>query len=594
MVRTSKHTPTAAAIAAVTLMTPAMGLIAESAIAATTDTTQTQVDQSDLDALNKLEAKVDGKSLTLTEDHTRRNGWSYRYNKEFPAGAVVTVSDTKNGMVTSLGGLTEISAVKNGTTVNVYLKAIRTAANQRFSSDWKGGPLAVDGKAVATAEQAGYGDVHVVYGALASSGSPSIHGPEGTNMRSADDERVYAVTVPDRSNGVETLLILTAAPKGGLASAEREFAEGEIESHNTDFGTEFALDTLPGVGTRPDYGAVKRGDATGDGGFDMDDIKALLGAPGNEVTELHGNGEYGAGDFRSAECLELLDEADVVVTNPPFSLFREYVATLMDYDKKFVIMGNINAVTYKEIFPLIRNNKLWPGFSFNKAMRFAMPEEYESRTDERDEKGWKISKVPAIAWYTNLDIVKRHENLLLYRRYKGHEDEYPKYDNYDAIEMACGILNQELPSRPSMDTRSTGACSSAATPDTMVPIPRRAFITLPPGVGGPDRARAPACRNPWRIFITSFRRGTLWPRPDPNGMAVEPRLQVGFPVADGGPELDVGQVPALPTPLLQGLDGYAQHLGDLGRCVQTFHALPYASDGGGEVPGSGHIASHEG
>lgn len=177
-------------------------------------------------------------------------------------------------------------------------------------------------------------------------------------------------------------------------------------------------------------------DTTGDGGFDMDDIKALLGSPGNEVTELHGNGEYGAGDFRSAECLELLDEADVVVTNPPFSLFREYVATLMDYDKKFVIMGNINAVTYKEIFPLIRNNKLWAGFSFNKAMRFAMPEEYESRTDERDEKGRKISKVPAIAWYTNLDIVKRHEDLLLYRRYKGHEDEYPKYDNYDAIEVS--------------------------------------------------------------------------------------------------------------------------------------------------------------
>lgn len=177
-------------------------------------------------------------------------------------------------------------------------------------------------------------------------------------------------------------------------------------------------------------------DTTGDGGFDMDDIKALLGSPGNEVTELHGNGEYGAGDFRSAECLELLDEADVVVTNPPFSLFREYVATLMDCDKKFVIMGNINAVTYKEIFPLIRNNKLWPGFSFNKAMRFAMPEEYESRTDERDEKGRKISKVPAIAWYTNLDIVKRHEDLLLYRRYKGHEDEYPKYDNYDAIEVS--------------------------------------------------------------------------------------------------------------------------------------------------------------
>lgn len=177
-------------------------------------------------------------------------------------------------------------------------------------------------------------------------------------------------------------------------------------------------------------------DTTGDGGVDMLDVKNLLGAPGNEVSELHGDGEYGAGDFRSHECLDLLDEADIVVTNPPFSLFREYVATLMEHDKRFVIMGNINAITYKEIFPLIRDGRLWPGFSFNKAMEFAMPEEYESKTGERDKYGRKISKVPAIAWYTNLDITKRHEDLLLYRRYKGHETDYPKYDNYDAIEVS--------------------------------------------------------------------------------------------------------------------------------------------------------------
>lgn len=177
-------------------------------------------------------------------------------------------------------------------------------------------------------------------------------------------------------------------------------------------------------------------DTTGDGGLDMDDIKNLLDSGENELTELHGDGAYGAGDFRSRECLELLDEADIVVTNPPFSLFREYVATLMEHDKRFVIMGNINAITYKEIFPLIRDGRLWPGFSFNKAMEFAMPEEYESKTGERDKYGRKISKVPAIAWYTNLDIDKRHEDLILYRHYADDPSKYPKYDNYDAIEVS--------------------------------------------------------------------------------------------------------------------------------------------------------------
>ena len=177
-------------------------------------------------------------------------------------------------------------------------------------------------------------------------------------------------------------------------------------------------------------------DATGDGGLDMDDIRNLLDSGENELTELHGDGTYGAGDFRSRECLELLDEADIVVTNPPFSLFREYVATLMEHDKRFVIMGNINDITYKEIFPLIRDGKLWPGFSFNKAMEFAMPEEYESKTGERDKYGRKISKVPAIAWYTNLDIDKRHESLILCRRYADDPSRYPHYDNYDAIEVS--------------------------------------------------------------------------------------------------------------------------------------------------------------
>ena len=164
-------------------------------------------------------------------------------------------------------------------------------------------------------------------------------------------------------------------------------------------------------------------DTTGDGGFDMEDVKVLLNAPGNEVAELHRDGEYGAGDFRSRECLELLDEADIVVTNPPFSLFREYVATLMDHGKGFVVLGNKNAVTYKEIFPLLRDDKVWLGFT--SPSDFTVPGEGTTK------------KVNGLCrWYTNLDIVKRHEDLLLYRHYKGHEDEYPKYDNYDAIEVS--------------------------------------------------------------------------------------------------------------------------------------------------------------
>lgn len=177
-------------------------------------------------------------------------------------------------------------------------------------------------------------------------------------------------------------------------------------------------------------------DTTGDGGLDMDDIKNLLDSGENELTELHGDGIYGAGDFRSKECLELLDEADIVVTNPPFSLFREYVATLMDYDKKFVIVGNQNAITYKEAFPLLRDDRLWLGY--NKVKEFVVPsaDHPERGNIVTDGKGGLIAKFGNICWYTNLDITKRHEDLLLYRRYKEDPSRYPKYDNYDAIEVS--------------------------------------------------------------------------------------------------------------------------------------------------------------
>lgn len=177
-------------------------------------------------------------------------------------------------------------------------------------------------------------------------------------------------------------------------------------------------------------------DTTGDGGLDMDDIRNLLDSGENELTELHGDGIYGAGDFRSKECLELLDEADIVVTNPPFSLFREYVATLMDYDKKFVIVGNQNAITYKEAFPLLRDDRLWLGY--NKVKEFVVPsaDHPERGNIVTDGKGGLIAKFGNICWYTNLDIDKRHEDLILYRRYKEDPSRYPKYDNYDAIEVS--------------------------------------------------------------------------------------------------------------------------------------------------------------
>lgn len=146
-----------------------------------------------------------------------------------------------------------------------------------------------------------------------------------------------------------------------------------------------------------------------------------------KVTELQGNG-----DFRSEECVELLKQADIVVTNPPFSLFRQYVAQLVEYGKEFLILGNNNAITYKEIFPLIMQNKLWLGYADNKTMEFVLPDSYEKW--DRIEDGKKIGKVPAISWFTNLTHAKRNRPLDLVQKYDPRY--YPKYDNYDAIECS--------------------------------------------------------------------------------------------------------------------------------------------------------------
>ena len=144
----------------------------------------------------------------------------------------------------------------------------------------------------------------------------------------------------------------------------------------------------------------------------------------------------GDGDFRSKECIELLKQADIVVTNPPFSLFREYVAQLVEYDKKFVIIGNLNALTYRDIFKLVKENKLWFGHSIHSGDReFRVPQDYplNAAGSRVDEEGNKYIRVKGVRWYTNLDFNERHEDLILYKTY--NEEEYPKYENFDAINV---------------------------------------------------------------------------------------------------------------------------------------------------------------
>ena len=144
----------------------------------------------------------------------------------------------------------------------------------------------------------------------------------------------------------------------------------------------------------------------------------------------------GDGDFRSKECIALLKQADIVVTNPPFSLFREYVPLLMEYGKKFVIIGPWNAVTYKEIFRLIKENRFWLGYGFQAGNAyFAVPSEAVNQyaPGVYDEKTGLV-KFRNVTWFTNLDHNKRHEDLILYKTY--NREEYPKYDNYDAIEVS--------------------------------------------------------------------------------------------------------------------------------------------------------------
>lgn len=174
-------------------------------------------------------------------------------------------------------------------------------------------------------------------------------------------------------------------------------------------------------------------DKKGDGGVDMLDVAELFRSGENELVELEDDG-----DFRSPECLALLDEADIIVTNPPFSLFREYVSMLVEHQKHFIIIGNQNAISYEETFSLMKNNKMWIGVSIHSGDRaFFVPDDYplDAAGCGIDEiTGRKYIRVKGIRWFTNLDIKQRHEEMILVRHYT--PEQYPKYVNYDAIEVA--------------------------------------------------------------------------------------------------------------------------------------------------------------
>lgn len=175
-------------------------------------------------------------------------------------------------------------------------------------------------------------------------------------------------------------------------------------------------------------------DTNGDGAINLSDIQCLMQNDKNVISVLKGNG-----DFRSEECIELLKQADIVVTNPPFSLFREYLAQLVKYDKKFIVLGNMNAITYREVFSLIKTNRMWIGYGFNLSMIFktTYPNLLEANRKYVQSKGYdpdkNYVKTPAIAWFTNLDIKKRHEEMILYKHYS--PEEYPTYENFEAINV---------------------------------------------------------------------------------------------------------------------------------------------------------------
>jgi len=193
----------------------------------------------------------------------------------------------------------------------------------------------------------------------------------------------------------------------------------------------FEVEGLKPSGKEPFKIEIKKvPDTDNDGAINLDDVKYLLKHDKNTATPLKGNG-----DFRSEECIKLLKEADIVITNPPFSLFREYVAQLMEHKKKFLILGDQNAITYKETFGYVKDDKLWVGYDNGGTKWFQVPMDYDIPTESRKKivNGVKYFSMGRILWFTNLDTTKRNENIVLYKKYTPKE--FPKYDNYDVINV---------------------------------------------------------------------------------------------------------------------------------------------------------------
>lgn len=216
-------------------------------------------------------------------------------------------------------------------------------------------------------------------------------------------------------------LIATSYVKSPIAGGQLPLLD--IEGLKPDGKEPYAIE----INEVPDH---KRRGAT-----DLADVEYLLKHNANSSRSLNGEGIYDGGDFRSPECLELLKQADIVITNPPFSLFREYVAQLVEHRKQFLILGNQNAIHYKEIFSLIKENKVWLGVDNGGTKWFRVPDGYDIQTESRKkvENGIKYFSMGSIMWFTNMDIPKRHEEIPLYKKYSPAE--YPRYDNYDAIEV---------------------------------------------------------------------------------------------------------------------------------------------------------------
>jgi hypothetical protein len=209
-------------------------------------------------------------------------------------------------------------------------------------------------------------------------------------------------------------------------------------------GKELSLFALDGNGEKKKIAykveITEVSDLNGDGAIDLADVEYLIQNDKNVLSSLKGNG-----DFRSKECKELLQQADIVVTNPPFSLFREYISQLVEYQKKFLIIGNMNALHYKEVFPLIKENKVWTGYKpFSGGMNMIQaPNSFDpakTKSYSINERGEIIKNIMGCIWFTNLDHNKRHEELDLVCHYS--PEEYPTYYNYDAIDVA---KVQEIP-----------------------------------------------------------------------------------------------------------------------------------------------------